>query len=160
MSETKTALDEIKGIESQARKMQLIEILSDLKKKAKEIKKAKHYTDSILKEMGYDSKEVKSIIDYINSQATIDEKDIEEDVRDELEQKKYKVVEKMKNNPNLFYGSNNLVATTTSTPYFGSITGTGGYSSTYATNAVCTTGTTLCNASSPTIADLELIDSL
>lgn len=117
MSETKTALEEIKGIESQARKMQLIEILADLKKKAKEVKRLKHYTDSILKEMGYDTKEVKSIIDYINSQAIIDEKDIEDDVRQELEQKKDRVVEKMKNNPNMFYGSNNRVATT-STPYY------------------------------------------
>lgn len=123
MSETKTALEEIKGIESQARKMSLIEILADLKKKAKEIKRMKHYTDSILKEMGYDTKEVKSIIDYINSQATIDEKDIEEDVRKELEQKKERVVEKMKSQPNFYYtGVNNLVATTTSTPTF--MTGT------------------------------------
>ena len=152
MSETKTALEEIKGIESQARKMSLIEVLADLKKKAKEIKKMKHYTDSILKEMGYDTKEIKSIIDYINSQATIDEKDIEDDVRKELEQKKDRVVEKMKNQPYSYTTANNLAWNPTSY----TTTGTNGYS----VNAVCTTGTTLCNASSPTIADLELIDSL
>lgn len=155
--ETKTALEEIKGIESQARKMSLIEILADLKKKAKEIKKMKHYTDSILKELGYDTKEVKSIIDYINSQATIDEKDIEDDAKQDLERKKDSVVEKIKNNPNMFYGSNNLVATTTTTPYYFNGTSVGGYTTTCATNAATTSAI---NLTLPTPSDLALIDSL
>jgi len=153
--ETKTALEEIKGIESQARKMSLIEILADLKKKAKEIKKMKHYTDSILKELGYDTKEVKSIIDYINSQATIDEKDIEDDAKQDLERKKDSVVEKMKNAPYSYTTGNNLVYN----PSSYTTTGTNAYS----INAVCTTGATLfelSNASSPTASDLALIDSL
>lgn len=153
MSETKTALDEIKGIESQARKLSLIEILADLKKKAKEIKKMKHYTDSILKELGYDSKEIKSIIDYINSQAYINEKDIEDDARKDLERKKDTIVEKMKNLPTMSgTWANNLVYTTTSSPATYFTTGDN-------TAFTCATNAVSCSTS-PTVSDLELIDSL
>jgi len=66
MSEN-TALEEIKLIEAQTRKAMLTEIISDLKREAKEIKRIKFYTDTILKEMGYSEKDCKSVIDYITN---------------------------------------------------------------------------------------------
>ena len=38
MSDTKNALDEIKSLEAQTRKYSLIEVIGDLKRKAKEIR--------------------------------------------------------------------------------------------------------------------------
>lgn len=122
MTEKLTALDEIKSIEAQTRKLSLIEVLADLKQKAKVIKENKHFTDCILEEMGYSEKEIKSIIDYINSQVSIDESDIKEDAKESLEKKKEKAFTKMKDSPNFVYTSANtdgMVTNTTSTPYYG-----------------------------------------
>lgn len=100
MSEsTKTALDEIKEIEAQTRKVTLIEVISELKDKAREIKRLKFYTETVLREMGYDDKEIKSVIDYLNNQVSLDEKIITEEVRKELNGKKDKAIKKVINLP-------------------------------------------------------------
>ena len=80
-----TGLDEIKNIESQTRKVQLIEILQVLKEKARAIKSNKFYTDSILKEMQYSEKDIKAIIDYINSQVSVDEESEKKSIKETLE---------------------------------------------------------------------------
>lgn len=110
MSDTKNALDEIKSLEAQTRKYSLIEVIGDLKRKAKEIKKAKYYTENILKKMGYDDKDIKSIIDYINSQSSITEKDIDKDIEEQLEKNTDQAVKKIKDS----YGT----LTTTAGTYF------------------------------------------
>jgi len=125
MTENPTALDEIKAIEAQTRKLSLIEVLADLKAKAKTIKESKHFTDCILQEMGYSEKEIKSIIDYINSQVTIDEGDIKDDAKESLGKKKEKAYTKMKDSPNWYTTSSSVWSTTfgtTLTPYIGSNT--------------------------------------
>lgn len=142
MSETKTALEEIKDIQAQARKISLIEILGQLKEKARQIKENKHYTETILKEMGYDTKDIKSIIDYINSQAKIDEKRIEESVSNELEAKNNKAVEKMKS-------WNYYTLTSTPSTFNTSYTTTGGLGA-----------VTYCSTNTVSQSDLNLINSL
>lgn len=112
MSETKTALEEIKSIEAQTRKISLIEVISELKDKAKEIKRLKFYTDSILNEMWYDVKEVKSIIDYINSQTSIDESKIEKEAKKELENKKERAEKKINNSYSNSYSTGNTLSFT------------------------------------------------
>lgn len=106
-----TPLEEIKSLELEARKLSLIEIIAELKSEAKEIKRIKFYTESILKELGYETKDIKSIIDYINSQVEIDEKDILKDVRKHLEKKKEKTIAKMISSPYSFTTTTNNPST-------------------------------------------------
>lgn len=122
----KSALDEIKAIDAQTRKISLIEVISNLKQKAKVIKENKFYTEAILAEMGYSEKDMKAIIDYINSQITIDEKYIKDDAKKDISDKKEKAIKKIKESP--FIG--NLTQTLTSYP---------------AQNATWTTGTAIWN---------------
>jgi len=48
---TQTPLEEIKSIEAQSRKLALLEVIKELKDRAKEVKENKLYTDLLLKEL-------------------------------------------------------------------------------------------------------------
>lgn len=116
MSETtKTALDEIKAIEAQARKIALIDVIAELKSKAREVKKLKFQTEVTLKEMGYDEKEVKSIIDYLNNQVDIDEEEIVVSIKRDLGNRKDKAMRKMKEGNTTTFTSSNFTPMNTLT---------------------------------------------
>jgi len=113
MSEN-TALEEIKLIEAQTRKAMLTEIISDLKREAKEIKRIKFYTDTILKEMGYSEKDCKSVIDYITNWVTIDEALVTKQVADKIQS----INDRFKKTNQTFTGNNWGSALSLSTPSY------------------------------------------
>lgn len=142
-----TTLDRLKKIEKRTQLKALSNVLSEIKRMARDVLILKEEGLIMLEELGLDKKEIKGIIDWINSLKDIqiseeDRKDIKERAKGKVKQEKKEAEQTIKENPYEFLANYVTPAAETENMAFYSTSGT--------------SNTTLCNASDGSIqAKLE-----
>ncbi|MBW2968552.1 hypothetical protein KY314_00330 [Candidatus Woesearchaeota archaeon] len=97
--EKKDVLEEIKKLEELKRKAILLQLISNVKKYAKEILVLKKTCEVILTEADIEEKDIKRIIDFLNNLPDVqlskeDIKEIREKIKKDIKEKKKKITEK------------------------------------------------------------------
>ncbi len=126
-------LDQIKAIELATRKKLLLNVLSDLKEKAKQILTLKEESIALLEAISLSEKDQKRVIDYVNnleeiSLTEVEKKEIRTRTKEQMKKEKKEVEKKIQSDPAsawiMNYGQTNypkmpVGATTTNEIYAG-----------------------------------------
>lgn len=100
MSDTKTKettpdiLDDVKRVERAVKAKLLMNAISEIKERAREILELKEETTMILEEIGIDEKDIKRIIDFINNSVSLTQSD-KDKIRQSIKNEKEKDSEKI-----------------------------------------------------------------